>query len=509
MDIVHSITKPYFSNPLKTAIHTRSMLIWILLLACAVFLGAIVSAMYRSPVYIWDEAVYVNHALEMAANGKWLIYTRDGMADHYNTKPPLAIWLQAISVRVFGYYEFALRLPTLSALLGLLLLTVHLCRTQGMPLLSGRIVCLILLTTPGLIRPHVFLTADLDGILVFFSTALCFHVLSLTRDKPLNTQWLAIGFLLLFCAFMTKSVAIFLMAPSLLLVLWRNGKLWPMLRMRSFYFGLFAFLLLIAVYYAVREAVDPGYCAVVWESEITRYTSRVMSWHDQPFTFYMDQILHRFNPYYTVLTELIGIAWFFRFPSSRYRGLVIHCFLMVCLYLLVISIPSVKLEWYDAPLYPVWGLALGIMCFELLDGLLDRSVSVSSQLLTTGALLLIFIWPCYSLFSNQFLAKRILLPQEKDAACLKEVDRKFQFNHYKVLMEVEDNKLQHYDVLNAYIKLFAKRNKQVDLIRSVSAAGSGDTLLLTQRSLYDSLYTKFSLRKLNQEGTLVMLSHRQ
>ena len=67
-----------------------------------------------------DEVVYSHTALRMAATGEWL--TPKFMERNALYKPPLAYWLMAASVRVFGVSAWSLRLPSLLAAAGLTLL---------------------------------------------------------------------------------------------------------------------------------------------------------------------------------------------------------------------------------------------------------------------------------------------------------------------------------------------------------------------------------------------------
>lgn len=455
-------------------------------------LFGVIYAMCHEPVYIWDEAIYANNSVEMARHGHWLVYTRNGLPDHYNSKPPLAIWMQAISFRLFSYHEFFLRLPTLLALLGLSGLVYRFCLAHGLTRLTWALVSLILLSTPGLIRPHVFLTGDLDGLLVFFTTGLCLEVLTMAKKRTITDRSVYVAYFFLLGGFMTKSVAVFLLAPSLLLILSLHGLLLPLFRMKSFYVGILAFLVLAGTYYTIREYLDPGYLSVVWQSEIMRYTSKVMSWHAQPFSFYLEQIILRFNPYYAVITILLGSAWLYVVPGSPYRGIVLNSFIICFVYLLIISIPAVKLEWYDAPLYTIWSLGLGIMVYDLFEWMMSGKQQLARQLLCVTAMALLFCYPCYHLFAKQFFAKRVFLPQEIEAACLKQIDRQFHLDHYKVLMDVEDQKIQHFDVLNFYIQVFAEQqHKNVELIRSVNMTNPGDTLIVTQQDKCDSLALLF------------------
>src|SRR3974390_2027501 len=67
------------------------------------------------PMQAWDESRIANNALEMARGGHWFTPTYDGAPDHWNTKPPLLIWLVAALFPLGGPPLLALPLPSLLA----------------------------------------------------------------------------------------------------------------------------------------------------------------------------------------------------------------------------------------------------------------------------------------------------------------------------------------------------------------------------------------------------------
>jgi 4-amino-4-deoxy-L-arabinose transferase-like glycosyltransferase len=71
-------------------------------------------------LFDWDEINFAEIAREMVVTGNWAQPQIDYLPFH--EKPPLFIWLQALSMQAFGVGEFAARLP--NALCGLLTLLV-------------------------------------------------------------------------------------------------------------------------------------------------------------------------------------------------------------------------------------------------------------------------------------------------------------------------------------------------------------------------------------------------
>ena len=59
-----------------------------------------------STFFDWDESHYGEVALEILKTGDWIMLK---YAEQPDSKPPLGAWLIAISFKIFGINEFALR----------------------------------------------------------------------------------------------------------------------------------------------------------------------------------------------------------------------------------------------------------------------------------------------------------------------------------------------------------------------------------------------------------------
>ena len=73
-----------------------------------------IAAAYSDPVgkvRAQDEALYVNSAIRITQDGDWL--TPKFMGRPFFLKPPLLMWLAALSIRMFGVSLLAVRLPSL------------------------------------------------------------------------------------------------------------------------------------------------------------------------------------------------------------------------------------------------------------------------------------------------------------------------------------------------------------------------------------------------------------
>ena len=488
-----------------TGVFRQSHLILIVLgLSCFLLLTLILFSIYQQPIYIWDEAIYANNALEMAQHHNYLVYTNNGVPDHYNSKPPMALWLQSISFQLFSFSEFALRLPTFLALIGIIALFYLTSKKLNLSPGVFIVATFILLTTRGAIRPHVFLSGDLDGLLVFFVTGMVCIQLTQLNEKKISTHSILLLSLCLLGAYFTKSTAAFLIVPSLMIGYWHGGLFTLLLRNKLTYLCLAVFCLLVIAYYALRESYDPGYLRIVWDSEFKRYVSRVMSWQEQPFLYYFKNIATRFNIYYSVITACIALPYLL-LKNVEYKRLVFYIFLSCFIFLLCISIPATKLEWYDAPLYPLWAFGLAIMLCELYQWSTKRFETTPIYPMLFPILLsLIALFLVDRICVEELTANRVYQSQEQAAALLKSIDKKYQKSSYTVFMDVEENKVHHFDALNFYVKSMSiDKRVTVALKRIMADVKPFDTLIVMQPVKIDSLRKCYAIHEI-EDGYLAI-----
>jgi 4-amino-4-deoxy-L-arabinose transferase-like glycosyltransferase len=458
-----------------------------------IILSIIVVKTIDHPIYIFDEAIYANNSLEMAKNHSYLVYTNNDTTDHYNTKPPLGLWLQSISLSFFGFTDISIRIPSYLALLATILIIISYSRTLFNNILYGLVATLFLVTTYGLMRPHVFLSGDLDGLLVFFTTWIFFNHLKIIQQKKINKKDYVLMFTLFTLGYFTKSTAIFLVVPALLVSLGFNKQLKDLLVKKLFYVCVAGFIIIISCYYLLREKFDPGYFTVVWSTEFARLYNSIMPWQEQPFPFYFVLMWTRFIKSLLVLM-LVCLPFYLLFGERKNSRILLHLFILSVIFLLTISVPKIKLEWYEAPVYPILCLASSILLLDFLKALV---VKIKMNWAIIYIVVTILLFGLRFIEVNKKLSNRIniLEPQEKEAAALKFFDRKYRSRNFSVLMDVEDNKMNHFDALNFYRKAIAVREKKiVTLYRYVSDVKQGDSIIVSIVTKIDSLKSKYTVK---------------
>jgi 4-amino-4-deoxy-L-arabinose transferase-like glycosyltransferase len=309
----------------------------------------------RAPLQTWDEARQAVNAFEMLhAGGQWLVTTFAHHPDLWNTKPPLLIWLQALSMAAFGPTPLAVRLPTLLATVSTVGLLYAAGRRLGQPGL-GLLAGALLITMPGYLGPHVGRSGDYDALLALWVLAQLLATFAYAETS--RGRYLALAAAAVSAAVLTKGVAGLLGVPSLGLYLLLRGRLGPALRRPAFWLAGVGALVAPALYYLLREQALPGYWVAVWANEVGgRYANTISAVH-RPALYHVYNLLSQSWPWGLLLplTGLLAVG-----PATASRRLSGLLTLFLANWLLVISLAQTKLEWYTAPMLPPLALLLAL-----------------------------------------------------------------------------------------------------------------------------------------------------
>lgn len=376
----------------------------VLLLVLAAF--PLLFELGRTPVQLWDEARLAMGAMEMSRGGNWLVVNYDGQPDHWSVKPPLLIWLQAISFKLLGYNALALRLPSALAGFGTVVVLYRFAAYRlGRPW-AGFFGCLVLVTAGGYVRLHGIRTGDYDGLLAFWEVLVWISFFEyLETGRARHLYWLGGA---LVAAVLTKGVAGLLGGPALLLYALLRGKLLWLLRQWRLYAVAVVCAAVIASYYLAREHYDPGYIKLVRENELGGRFGTVVEGHTGPWSFYFDTLYAK---------DFAGWVWWWLLPMvliwlqpsrlvRRAGGLLL---LFVLGWLLVLSGSATKIDWYAIPTYPplalLIGLGLDFLYHDVLAAYLPRLPRWGGWLLRGALVLLVFFLP-YRATMNQLISQR-------------------------------------------------------------------------------------------------------
>jgi 4-amino-4-deoxy-L-arabinose transferase-like glycosyltransferase len=142
----------------------------------------------REIVMTWDESLYATTAWEMVKSGEWVLTTFLGQPDYYNTKPPLNVWLIALSFKAFGVSLVSLRVPcVLSAWTTVAVMVFWVRRSVGSA--AGILTGLVLSTSFGFIYVHAGRNANTDATFTLLFVLMIF-VLWTSYGAPRRAVWI-------------------------------------------------------------------------------------------------------------------------------------------------------------------------------------------------------------------------------------------------------------------------------------------------------------------------------
>lgn len=131
----------------------------------------------------------------------------------------------------------------------------------------------------------------------------------------------------------------------------------------------------------------------MWFSEFERAVKNIQPWLSYPRNFYFYNVWHRYSHFH-LLFLAISAPVYFIIPLTRHKKDVSYLALSGLLYLIVITIPETKLDWYEAPVYPVIAFIMGIILYELLSVSLSFiRTNTLKESLAFAMIILIFVIP--------------------------------------------------------------------------------------------------------------------
>lgn len=230
--------------------YRRTLFIFASLLAVRMLLSAL------APVFDTSEARYAAIAANMSRTGDYLVprFTYKGQYQSFDGKPPLQFQLSAISCRVFGLNEFAVRLPSLLGAVVMLTLLGMMTRCladRRRAILSVGIAAtsVAFYALAGCCMP--------DGLLTpCVAAAYCCYAIML---KTGQRTWSLGIFVSLALGMLTKGpVAIVLFAGPALIDACVNRR-WKQLENFRWFWGTALFLAIAAPWFVLMQRENPGF----------------------------------------------------------------------------------------------------------------------------------------------------------------------------------------------------------------------------------------------------------
>lgn len=328
-----------------------------LFLAVAVILAAYFIILFYRGFNDPDEGRYSEIPREMVASGNWMEMRMLGF--RYYEKPPLAYWLVAPAIKVFGPHDWAVRIPLLfSGLLGLVVLWVLAVKKMGKQ--HGAAAVLVMASTIGFIAGNGLLLTD-SFLLSFFAVTCVLLYLAFDPDVSFSRRltFMLLGVVASVIGFLTKG-AVAIVLPAAIIFIW---MLWE--RRIKALFGVPVILavvclaaLILPVLWLIEQH-NPGFIRhFIYEEHIARFLgTRAIQLHPEPFWFFLMVLPLLLLPWTLFLLRAGRTIWKQKVfgQDSFSRFLFVWAAVVICFF----SVSTGKLMSYILPAIPPLGLLVG------------------------------------------------------------------------------------------------------------------------------------------------------
>lgn len=314
----------------------------------------------------WDESLYATSAAEMLQSGQWTATTFDGQLDYYNSKPPLNVWLIAISFKLFGINLWSLRLVSAFAGLATVTLLMFWLRhaySAALALTAG----LVLSTCFGFFYVHSSRTGNPDAL--FTLLALGVVVTSYFAAKRPSLV-IALGPLLA-GAFLLKGfgAALHGLLALVCLAVWLRRVITPKLAAIT----IAAAIIPVGVWACARWYIDElTFFRYMVEQDFVGVAFERLDGHRGSTFFYLD-VLQKYQYDWIIATAaafaLYLPSWVQAGSWARAEGWDAPSRLLAgatATLLLVPTMMQTKVSWYGNPLLPFFSIAIGAIIVRAL-----------------------------------------------------------------------------------------------------------------------------------------------
>ena len=324
-----------------------------ILLLCALCAVVFFYQLGDRPLWDVDEGRHASTSKDMVVTGDWITPRVNGV--NFYDKTALFNWFAAISFIVFGFTEFAARLP--AAVLGLA--TVLLTYLFGRRLFGSRTGLLggvVLATSPEIILLSRTVVHDIS-LAFFISLALHFFYAAYSNQRlrrlHLFLCYAAMGF-----AVLAKG-PIGLLLPGMIigLFLLLKGRL-NFLKEMALGWGALIFLIVAAPWYVLISMRNPDYVSYFFlKQNLGNFLSKTQARHPQPFYYYIPILLGGMLPW----SFFVPLA-FLRPLERKLQKIDNGVLFLLCWFsviFLFFSAANSKLGTYILPALPAAALLIG------------------------------------------------------------------------------------------------------------------------------------------------------
>lgn len=352
-------------------------------------------------LFDWDEINFAEAAREMIITGDYLNVRID--YEPFHEKPPLYIWMQVLSMKIFGISEHAARFP--NAILGII--TLAFLISIGKKVYDRKFGYLWALVYFGSILPFFYFKSSIiDPAFNLFMFAGVYYLYKFTSNSMIagktDDKDIIYAGLFTALAFLTKGPVGFMLVFISWAVFWGfNAKSFKLPSKQILIFTLISFLPAIIWYSAIFYQQGGGLIGEFISYQIRLLTTGDAG-HEGPFFYHFVVVFLGCFP-----ASIFVFRAFKKQESDNSAQAIFKQFniILLAVVLIIFSIVKTKIVHYSSLSYfPVTFLATYTM-HKIISGNIKNKVSTTIGLATIGVILssLFILFPLVLMNINQFL----------------------------------------------------------------------------------------------------------
>ena len=310
---------------------------------------------------LWDrdEGLHASTSKEMILSDNWITPAYNG--ENFYDKPALFNWFVAISFLIFGFTEFAARLP--AAIFGWAgVITTYYLGCKMFNPKTGFFSAVILATSTEYIALSRVVVHDIS-LMFFITLALAFFYIGYQSENKRRLYFL-LGYAALgFAALAKGPVGLLLpaMVIGLFLIFNKNIKFVKEMQLG---WGFLLFMGIAAPWYILIGLQNPDYFEYFFiKQNFGSFLDDVHSRHPGPFYYYFPLLFGGFSPWSLFLPLVLYDA--IRNKIKSHRDAILYILIWFAAIFIFFSLASSKLSSYILPVFPALSLLMGFFWHKL------------------------------------------------------------------------------------------------------------------------------------------------
>ena len=303
----------------------------------------------------WDEGIHAQVSKEILNTGDWI--TPHWKENIYWGKPPLKLWLTALTYKLLGVSEFTAKIWSALFGIGAIIFTYLLGRKLFNKYI-GFLSSLILLTCNQFIFHHCARTGEMDSALVFLIVSSIYFFLK-RKENPINYYFFGI---IIGLAFLTKSVTALLpiFIIGLYCVLTFDLSL---LKEKNTYITVFLGMLVALPWFLVQY-LKHGYEFInkFFFYHVVERAKEGIEGNVGGNYYYIEQIVNNFSPWYFFVLFAILYSIKHIIYDKKKEDLLLISWISVVFG--IFTIAGTKLPWYIMPVYPALAILIAKLIYD-------------------------------------------------------------------------------------------------------------------------------------------------